>query len=78
MFVCPIDPRTRKVKHYFLIEIPDKFTIIDPLGYLDIMEFIYHSFFTDNNRLHKHVLFLNKQCVTLSNTMANNYFEIAN
>ena len=65
--IIPLHPRTRKI-----IErenISTNFTIIDPVGYFDMLELIKNSqmVLTDSGGLQKEAYFFNKYCITLRN-----------
>lgn len=64
--VLPLHPRTRKT----LLEpgnIPANVTIIDPVGYLQMLYLTLHAdkVLTDSGGLQKEAYFLGKQCITL-------------
>jgi UDP-GlcNAc3NAcA epimerase len=63
--VVPLHPRTRKVTESLGIEI--KFRIIEPVGYLDMIQLIKSSVLvmTDSGGLQKEAFFFGKHCVTL-------------
>ena len=63
--VLPIHPRTRKIIEKNQIEV--KFTMIDPIGYFDMIQLIKNSklIFTDSGGLQKEAFFFNKFCVTM-------------
>ncbi len=63
--VLPLHPRTRsKVEK---LKIIPEFTIIDPLGYFDIIEILKHCkiVLTDSGGLQKEAFFFEKPCITL-------------
>ena len=66
----PIHPRARKPIQGFATKIPNNISVIEPLGYLDMMALIHpsDSVFTDSGGLQKEAFFLNKKCVTLRDT----------
>lgn len=63
--IVPMHPRTNSIikKHNILIN----FTIIDPVGYFDMLQLIDHSKLvcTDSGGLQKEAYFFDKYCVTL-------------
>jgi len=63
--LMPLHPRTRKLldKH----RISPKFSVIDPVGYLDMIQLIAHAalIMTDSGGLQKEAYFFEKHCVTL-------------
>lgn len=63
--VVPLHPRTKKVMSSNNI-IPE-FTIIEPVGYFDMIELIQNSalIMTDSGGLQKEAFFFSKNCVTL-------------
>ena len=63
--VLPVHPRTRKKLESLLI--PIKATIIDPVGYFDMLRLIKEStlVLTDSGGLQKEAFYLGKYCVTL-------------
>ena len=69
-FIFPIHPRTQKQITKLGVEIPKNLTIIEPLGYLDMMALTSKSngLFTDSGGMQKEAYFLNKKCITLRNT----------
>jgi UDP-GlcNAc3NAcA epimerase len=65
--VLPIHPRTRKMLEIYNIN--PEFKIIDPLGYLDMLEFVSNSslVITDSGGLQKESYFLKKCCAVVRN-----------
>lgn len=63
--VVPIHPRTAKIIHQLNLEID--FTIIEPVGYLDMIALLKHCklVMTDSGGLQKESYFFNKCCVIL-------------
>lgn len=63
--VLPVHPRTRKKLESLLI--PINATIIDPVGYFDMLNLISdsHLVMTDSGGLQKEAFYLNKYCITL-------------
>ena len=63
--VVPMHPRTRKIlaQHY---QLPD-FTIIDPVGYFDMIMLLKNSelVITDSGGVQKEAFFFGKHCITL-------------
>lgn len=79
--VVPLHPRTRKI----LAQSNKKcnFTIIDPVGYFDMIELIKHSklVMTDSGGLQKEAFFFEKYCVTMRDEtewveLVNNGFNV--
>ena len=65
--VLPIHPRTKKMLQSF--ELEPEFKIIEPLGYLDMLNFVSGSalVITDSGGLQKEAYFLKKCCVIIRN-----------
>lgn len=63
--VVPLHPRTVKYIQEYKIE--TNFTILEPVGYFDMLQLIAHSkiILTDSGGLQKEAFFFNKFCVTL-------------
>lgn len=63
--VLPLHPRTRKI--FEEKKIGTNFTIIDPVGYFDMLQLIGHCklVMTDSGGLQKEAFFFNKNCITL-------------
>ncbi len=63
--VVPMHPRTRKIIEREQIEV--NFTMIDPVGYFDMIELLKHCklVMTDSGGLQKEAYFFNKYCITL-------------
>lgn len=63
--IVPIHPRTRKIIERNKIKI--YFTIIDPIGYFDMIELLKNCklVLTDSGGMQKEAYFFNKYCVTL-------------
>jgi UDP-GlcNAc3NAcA epimerase len=63
--VLPIHPRTRQIIEKLGIE--TNFTMIDPVGYFDMLHLINHAAMvcTDSGGLQKEAFFCSKYCVTL-------------
>ena len=63
--VCPLHPRTRKLALEKGLELP--FTVIDPVGYFDMLELLKncHAVLTDSGGLQKEAYFFQKPCITL-------------
>lgn len=63
--ICPLHPRTRKI----LENLPEKpaFTIIDPVGYFDMIELLKHAslVMTDSGGLQKEAFFFQNACITM-------------
>jgi UDP-GlcNAc3NAcA epimerase len=64
--VLPIHPRTKKIISD-TIDIAPNITIIDPVGYLEMLKLTMNSFkvITDSGGLQKEAYFLKKQCITI-------------
>ncbi|MBX9850857.1 MAG: UDP-N-acetylglucosamine 2-epimerase (non-hydrolyzing) [Cytophagaceae bacterium] len=65
--ILPLHPRTKKALDASDIKV--NFTIIEPVGYLDMIQLIKHSslILTDSGGLQKEAFFFKKNCVTLRN-----------
>lgn len=65
--VLPLHPRTKKLLNHNKIKM--EFHPIDPVGYLDMMQFLKHCSLvvTDSGGLQKEAFFFKKNCVTLRN-----------
>jgi UDP-GlcNAc3NAcA epimerase len=65
--ILPMHPRTRKILAQ--CDIHPQITIIDPVGYLDIIQLIKHSMLvmTDSGGMQKEAYFFGKYCITLRN-----------
>jgi UDP-GlcNAc3NAcA epimerase len=65
--VFPIHPRTRHIIEKYNFEIPNKFNIIDPVGYLDslILQKNAIKVITDSGGMQKEAFFLSTPCITL-------------
>lgn len=63
--VVPMHPRTRKIieKEQIVVD----FTMVDPVGYFDMIELLKHCklVMTDSGGLQKEAYFFNKYCITL-------------
>ncbi|MDP4663234.1 MAG: UDP-N-acetylglucosamine 2-epimerase (non-hydrolyzing), partial [Salibacteraceae bacterium] len=63
--ICPLHPRTRKI----LENLPEKpaFSIIDPVGYFDMIELLKHAslVMTDSGGLQKEAFFFQNACITM-------------
>ena len=67
--IYPIHPRTKKMIKQFKITVPTNIKIIDPLGWLDLMNVAKKSLYiiTDSGGLQKEALWLKKYCLTIRN-----------
>jgi UDP-GlcNAc3NAcA epimerase len=65
--VCPLHPRTRKIAIDRGLDLP--FTVVDPVGYFDMLELLKHckAVLTDSGGLQKEAYFFAKPCITLRN-----------
>jgi UDP-GlcNAc3NAcA epimerase len=63
--IVPIHPRTRKIIERDQLKV--LFTMIDPVGYFDMLELLKHCrlVLTDSGGLQKEAYFFNKFCITL-------------
>ena len=69
--VFPIHPRTKKMIKKFKIKLPNKFIVVDPVGYLDMLKLLKNSFLiiTDSGGLQEESCVLKKKCLVVrSNT----------
>lgn len=65
--ILPLHPRTKKLIEQYNIDLTDKITIIDPVGYLEMVWLIRNSelIMTDSGGLQKEAFFFEKPCITL-------------
>ena len=65
--VFPIHPRTKKMIEKFKIRLPKSFLLIEPVGYLDMLQLQNESFFilTDSGGLQEESCILRKKCVVI-------------
>jgi len=65
--ILPLHPRTKKLIKKYNIDLPNKITIIDPVGYLEMVWLIRNSelIMTDSGGLQKEAFFFEKPCITL-------------
>ena len=65
--IWPIHPRTKKMLVEFQISIPENIQIIEPVGYIEIIELISNCYnvITDSGGLQKEAFYLNKYCIIL-------------
>ena len=63
--VVPLHPRTRR--HLSTLKTPAQFTIIEPIGYFDMLMMLDHAklVLTDSGGLQKEAYFFRKFCITL-------------
>ena len=63
--VLPLHPRTQKIVKEAGLILP--FTVIDPVGYFDMIELLKHAslVMTDSGGLQKEAFFFGKHCITL-------------
>jgi len=68
--IFPVHPRTKQKIKEFSINVPNNIYCIDPSGYLDMLQLIYHSclILTDSGGLQKEAFFSKTPCITLRNT----------
>jgi len=64
--ILPLHPRTKKIVENLNIDL-ENLTIIDPVGYLEMVWLIDHCdlIMTDSGGLQKEAYFFQKQCITL-------------
>jgi UDP-GlcNAc3NAcA epimerase len=67
--IFPLHPRTRKYLEQYRIKVPKNVTIIDPVGYLEMLflESNAKVIATDSGGIQKEAFFLNVPCITLRN-----------
>jgi UDP-GlcNAc3NAcA epimerase len=65
--VLPLHPRTKNILEKSSLELSKSITIIDPIGYLEMVYLIKNSklIMTDSGGLQKEAFFFEKQCITL-------------
>ncbi len=65
--ILPLHPRTKKLIKQYNIDLLDNITIIDPVGYLEMVWLICNSelIMTDSGGLQKEAFFFEKPCITL-------------
>lgn len=65
--IFPVHPRTKKIFHSNSINIPQVIRMIEPLGYLDMLELTRNCnlVFTDSGGLQKEAYWLKVPCITL-------------
>lgn len=65
--IFPVHPRTNQIIKNNYIKIPDNFTIINPVGYLDfvMLEMSADKIITDSGGIQKEAYILKKPCITL-------------
>ena len=81
--ILPLHPRTKKLIEQYDIAVADKITIIDPIGYLEMVWLIRNSelIMTDSGGLQKEAFFFEKPCITLRDEtewseLVENHFNI--
>jgi UDP-GlcNAc3NAcA epimerase len=66
--ICPLHPRTKQIitKNSWISECPDTFTLIPPIGYLEMIALEKNAALiaTDSGGIQKEAFFFNKTCVT--------------
>lgn len=67
--VIPLHPRTKKMMNKFNLEFSSNVKVIEPVGYLDMINLMKHSYciMTDSGGIQKEAYYLNTPCVTLRN-----------
>jgi UDP-GlcNAc3NAcA epimerase len=65
--VLPLHPRTKQILKNNNINLSKKITVIEPIGYLEMVYLIQNSklIMTDSGGLQKEAFFFNKPCITL-------------
>ena len=65
--ILPLHPRTRKYIKMYGIKIPGNINLIEPVGYLDMIQLEANSqkIVTDSGGVQKEAFFLKKPCITL-------------
>jgi UDP-N-acetylglucosamine 2-epimerase len=68
--VFPIHPRTKKRLEGYGIKLPKNIQTLEPLGYLDFLNLLYHStiVLTDSGGVQEEAITLKKPCITLRET----------
>jgi len=65
--VLPLHPRTKKYMNDYGLTFNNNITIIDPVGYLDMINLEMHckKIVTDSGGVQKEAFFMNKPCITM-------------
>ena len=65
--IFPIHPRTKKMIEQFKIKLSERFSLIDPVGYLDMLQLQKDAFLivTDSGGLQEESCILRKKCVVI-------------
>jgi UDP-GlcNAc3NAcA epimerase len=65
--ILPLHPRTRKYIENYNLKLSNNITIIEPVGYLDmvVLEMYSKKIVTDSGGVQKEAFFLSKPCITL-------------
>ncbi|MBZ0264519.1 UDP-N-acetylglucosamine 2-epimerase (non-hydrolyzing) [bacterium] len=65
--VLPVHPRTQKKMDEFKIPVPENLLLIDPIGYLDMVNLTHNCcmVFTDSGGLQREAFYQSKPCVVL-------------
>jgi len=63
--ICPLHPRTKKLIEGILVK--PEFTVIDPVGYFDMIELLKAAslVMTDSGGLQKEAYFFSNPCITM-------------
>ena len=64
--ILPLHPRTRNKLIEYNIKVPDNVLLIEPVGYLDMIDLMQNSFaiLTDSGGVQKEAYYLNVPCIT--------------
>jgi UDP-N-acetylglucosamine 2-epimerase (non-hydrolysing) len=65
--ILPMHPRTKKNLNCFLIDVPERIRLVEPLGYLDFLQLESHArlLMTDSGGIQEEGCILGVPCVTL-------------
>jgi len=65
--ILPLHPRTKKMIEQFNIAIPENFSIVEPVGYLDMLALQKNAFLTitDSGGLQEETCILEKKCIVI-------------
>jgi UDP-GlcNAc3NAcA epimerase len=69
-FIFPVHPRTRKILSKNNLELQEHVTLIDPIGYFDMLSYesACDAVLTDSGGVQKEAFFFKKPCITMRDT----------